>query len=314
MSKVQRMFHYCELEPEEQLHAPPSKLAVHGVGAPDQGAAEHLVQERTEELESIDWPADSSIEFCNASLRYGDGLPLSLSDVTFRVEPGEKIGVCGRTGAGKSSLIMSLFRIVELCAGRVLVGGVDCATVPLHLLRSRLSIIPQTPALFSGTVRHNLDPASEHTDTDLWRVLDSVELKAFVEAQEMKLEHDVGDGGKQLSVGQRQLICVARALLKPSSILVMDEATASVDPDTDRVIHKAVADAFRHHTIITIAHRLPTIINSDRVLVMDKGSVVEFDSPQRLLENSRSAFFRLVEETGAHSASFLRGQASHASQ
>ena len=202
----------------------------------------------------------------------------------------------GRTGAGKSSLTLSLFRLIEPASGKIVIDSLDVTQIGLHELRSKLTIIPQDPVLFSGTLRSNLDPFGQYTDEQLWMAVEHSHLKDFVKSQENQLEYKVTEGGENLSVGQRQLICLARALLRKTKILVLDEATAAVDVETDSLIQSTIRKEFTDCTIITIAHRLNTIIDSNRVLVLDQGSIAEFDTPGHLLENSESLFYSLAKD------------------
>jgi len=241
------------------------------------------------------WPAAGSIGIEDFKLRYREGLPFVLRQINCVIRPGEKIGIVGRTGAGKSSLALALFRILESSGGRILVDGVDIANIGLHDLRSRLTIIPQDPVLFSGTVRLNLDPFDKHSDDELWKVLEVSHLKNFVSGLNDGLQHQVTEGGENLSVGQRQLVCLARALLRKSKILVLDEATAAVDLETDELIQKTIRDEFADHTVFTIAHRLNTIMDYDRVLVLDSGAIVELDSPANLL-NHNGYFAKMAKD------------------
>eukprot|EP01094_Clydonella_sp_ATCC50884_P009249 TRINITY_DN1877_c0_g4_i2.p1 TRINITY_DN1877_c0_g4~~TRINITY_DN1877_c0_g4_i2.p1 ORF type:complete len:1344 (+),score=519.36 TRINITY_DN1877_c0_g4_i2:436-4467(+) len=289
MCKVERMLHYCALE----------------------GEAPAVVEGRRP---AAGWPARGEIRFENLEMRYRPDLEPVIKGLTFTIAAGEKVGVCGRTGAGKSSLMMSLFRINEASAGRILIDGVDIATMGLADLRSRLSIIPQDPVVFSGTIGSNLDPGGTFPEYALWSALERVNLRPYVESLELGLGAPVEEGGQNLSVGQRQLLCMARALLEPSSVLVMDEATASVDPDTDAVIQRTVREAFKERTVLTIAHRLPTVIDSDRIMVLDQGKIAEFDSPERLLSRAESEFSGLVRDTGEESERFLRDAARAAAK
>ena len=202
----------------------------------------------------------------------------------------------GRTGAGKSSLTLSLFRLIEPASGKIVIDSLDVTQIGLHELRSKLTIIPQDPVLFSGTLRTNLDPFGQYTDDQLWMAIEHSHLKDFVKSQENQLEHKIFEGGENLSIGQRQLICLARALLRKTKILVLDEATAAVDVETDSLIQSTIRKEFTDCTIITIAHRLNTIIDSDRVLVLDHGSIAEFDTPDHLLANSESLFYSLAKD------------------
>lgn len=244
------------------------------------------------------WPTEGSVSYKHYSTRYRKGLDLILKDVSLDIKPREKIGVVGRTGAGKSSLIMSLFRIIEPVEGTIEIDNIDISKIGLHDLRSKLAIIPQDSQIFEGTLRQNLDPFDEYSDDDLWRVLELSHLRSHVESAEGRLDTVINEGGSNLSAGQRQLMCLGRALLHQSSVLVLDEATSSVDVETDKWIQDTIRTEFKHKTIITIAHRLNTIIDSDRIVVLDKGSVVEFDTPAKLLENEDSLFYALCKQGG----------------
>eukprot|EP00753_Platysulcus_tardus_P017931 PLAT6639.1.p1 GENE.PLAT6639.1~~PLAT6639.1.p1 ORF type:complete len:1605 (+),score=860.88 PLAT6639.1:73-4887(+) len=252
------------------------------------------------------WPAAGNIVIDDVVASYREGLPPVLRGLTVELRPSEKVGVVGRTGAGKSSLFQALFRIFEATSGSVTIDGVNIADIGLKDLRSALSIIPQEPVLFSGTVRTNLDPFETYEDHELWSVLERAHLKSVVESHPSRLEMPVAENGENFSVGQRQLICLARALLKKAKILVLDEATAAVDVDTDALIQKTIRDNFADCTTLTIAHRLNTIIDSDRVLVLNFGEVLEYDTPAALLAKPDSAFSSLVDETGPTNAAYLR--------
>ena len=207
-----------------------------------------------------------------------------------------QIGIVGRTGAGKSSLTLSLFRLIEPTSGKIIIDNYDVTQIGLQELRSKLTIIPQDPVLFSGTLRTNLDPFDQYTDEQLWMAIEHSHLKDFVKSQDNQLEHEVVEGGENLSVGQRQLICLARALLRKTKILVLDEATAAVDVETDSLIQSTIRKEFEDCTIITIAHRVNTIIDSNRVVVLDQGSIAEFDTPNNLLANNKSIFYSLAKD------------------
>ncbi|KAK3825331.1 MAG: ATP-binding cassette transporter 1 [Benniella sp.] len=247
-----------------------------------------------------DWPAQGRVEFKNYETRYRPGLELVLHDVNFTVQPHEKIGICGRTGAGKSSMTLSLFRIIEAARGQILVDGIDISTIGLYDVRSRFSIIPQDPVLFIGTIRSNLDPLGEIPDQELWQALEDSHLKAHVATLEGGLNATVQEGGENFSVGQRQLICLARALLRKTSLLILDEATAAIDLETDALVQKIIRQKFKDCTILTIAHRIDTVMDSDRIMVLDQGKVVEFDQPEKLLKNSKSLFYSLVRGSKKH--------------
>ncbi|PPJ52512.1 hypothetical protein CBER1_10357 [Cercospora berteroae] len=244
------------------------------------------------------WPSKGAVSFNNYSTRYRQGLDLVLKNVTLSIKSHEKIGVVGRTGAGKSSLTLALFRIIEAAEGDVTIDNLSTSSIGLHDLRSRLAIIPQDAALFEGTVRDNLDPGHIHDDTELWSVLDHARLRDHVASMNGQLDARINEGGSNLSQGQRQLVSLARALLTPSNILVLDEATAAVDVETDAMLQTTLrSNMFKDRTIITIAHRINTILDSDRIVVLQNGSVKEFDTPSNLVQ-SRGLFYELVKESG----------------
>ncbi|NXS45357.1 MRP7 protein, partial [Balaeniceps rex] len=242
---------------------------------------------------AADWPSQGLVEFQQVVLAYRAGLPNALDGVNFTVYPGEKVGIVGRTGSGKSTLFLALFRMLELKSGRILLDGVDSQLVGLEELRSRLAIIPQDPFLFSGSIRENLDPQGKWTDAELHEVLEQCHLWDAV-TQMGGLDSELGERGKSLSVGQRQLVCLARALLTRAKVLCIDEATASVDQKTDQLLQQTIRQRFADKTVLTIAHRLNTILDSDRVLVMQAGRVAELDSPTRLSQKDGSLFQRLL--------------------
>ncbi|XP_049399177.1 ABC transporter C family member 12-like isoform X3 [Solanum stenotomum] len=253
-----------------------------------------------------DWPSSGFIKFEDVVLRYRPGLPPVLHGLSFEISSGQKVGIVGRTGAGKSSMLNALFRIVELERGRILIDDCDVANIELTDLRSALSIIPQSPVLFSGTVRFNLDPFNEHNDADLWEALERAHLKDVISRNTFGLDAEVSEGGENFSVGQRQLLSLARAILRRSKILVLDEATAAVDVRTDALIQRTIREEFKTCTMLIIAHRLNTIIHTNCILVLDAGKVVEYDTPRKLLLNERSVFSNIVQSTGAANAQYLR--------
>ncbi|KAG0452559.1 hypothetical protein HPP92_025223 [Vanilla planifolia] len=246
-------------------------------------------------LPTPNWPIHGDITLRDLKVRYRPNTPLVLNGITLDIHGGEKIGIVGRTGSGKSTLIQALFRIVEPSEGKIIIDGVDICILGLHDLRSRFGIIPQEPVLFEGTVRSNVDPVGQYTDEEIWQSLERCQLKQAVAAKPEKLDALVVDNGENWSVGQRQLFCLGRVLLKKSRILFMDEATASVDSQTDGLIQKIIREDFFNCTIISIAHRIPTVMDCDRVLVVDAGLAKEFDTPANLLE-SPSLFGALVQE------------------
>ncbi|XP_046722465.1 multidrug resistance-associated protein 1 [Silurus meridionalis] len=243
------------------------------------------------------WPTAGHIEIRRFGLRYREDLDLAIHDISVTIEGGEKVGIVGRTGAGKSSLTLGLFRIIEAAEGEIWIDGVNIAELGLHELRSRITIIPQDPILFSGSLRMNLDPFDCYSDEEVWKALEHAHLKVFVSGLQDKLNHECSEGGENLSLGQRQLVCLARALLRKTKILVLDEATAAVDLETDELIQSTIRTQFEECTVLTIAHRLNTIMDYTRVLVLDKGQMVEFDSPSSLIAN-RGIFYKMAKDSG----------------
>ncbi|KAI1312629.1 hypothetical protein EDD11_002901 [Mortierella claussenii] len=268
------------------------------------------------------WPSEGRIAFKNYSTRYREGLDLVIKNVSFEVKPSERIGIVGRTGAGKSSLTLALFRLIEAAdsywarasaqddaqrdlfveetamdGGRIEIDGVDISTLGLQDLREHLSIIPQDPTLFTGTIRENLDPFKQATDAELWEALERAHLKGHITSLTGGLSFEVAQNGENFSVGQRSLLCLARALLRKAKILVLDEATAAVDVETDELIQKTIREEFKDRTVLTIAHRIKTIMDSDRILVLEKGQVEEYDTPEVLLKK-KGLFYSLAEQAG----------------
>lgn len=244
------------------------------------------------------WPQEGVVEFNNYSTRYREGLDVVVKNITFKISKGEKIGIVGRTGAGKSSLMLGLFRIIEATGGNITIDGINISKIGLHDLRGRLTIIPQDPVLFSGTLRMNLDPFNIYSDEKIWSALEHAHLKDFASSLSSGLQHQVSEGGDNLSVGQRQLVCLARALLRKTRVLILDEATAAVDMETDDLIQQTIRKEFISCTVLTIAHRLNTIMDSSRVLVLDKGEIKEFDAPAVLLSNTSSLFYGMAKDAG----------------
>jgi ATP-binding cassette, subfamily C (CFTR/MRP), member 4 len=241
-----------------------------------------------------DWPARGAVEFRDVCLRYDESEPTILQGVSFAVAAGQRVGIVGRTGAGKSSLVAALFRLVAI-EGEVRIDGVSTCMVSLERLRRSLGVIPQDPMLFSDSVRNNLDPLGEHSDDRLWDALEAAQLSDAVKAMPQGLETQLSEGGSNLSVGQRQLVCLARAILRQSKVLVLDEATANIDSATDGIIQHAIRTRFRGCTVLTIAHRINTIIDSDMVLVLESGRVVEFGAPANLLAKPAGVFRGMVQ-------------------
>ena len=290
-TSVERIIQYGDLPPEGIFYPPSSADRPVAVAPAD------LPSPRSQAL--IDpgegWPHQGRLAFNHFCMRYREGLPLVLKGLTFEIQPQEKVGVCGTTGAGKSSLFAAIFRLVEGESGSIAIDGVDTSRLPLHTLRSAIAIIPQSPVIFSNTLRYNLDPFNQHSDTALWDALEAVQLKQLVSNLTNKLSTLMSENGSNLSVGESQLICVARALLKPSRLLLVDEATANVDRRTDSLLQEVIRTKFKERTVITIAHRLTTIADCDRVIVMKEGSVAECDTPARLMEREGGVFRRMME-------------------
>ncbi|EZA62696.1 putative multidrug resistance-associated protein, partial [Ooceraea biroi] len=287
MMAVERVLEYIQLEPEPNLKD-------RGTEFPKNKGSQSLALPVNV---SDTWPGEGRIQFRNVYMRYEENEEAVLKGLNLVILPGEKIGIVGRTGAGKSSLIAALFRLA-IVEGVIEIDGTDTGSIALEDLRRKISIIPQDPVLFSGTLRRNLDPFNEYTDNDLWEVLEEVELKEAILNTGKGLESRVYDRGSNYSVGQRQLVCLARAILRNNRILMLDEATANVDPHTDSLIQRTIRKKFATCTMLTVAHRLNTIMDSDKVLVMDKGHRAEFDHPHMLLQNRWSQFTSLVRETG----------------
>lgn len=249
-----------------------------------------------------EWPNKGEIKMQNLCMRYRPGLPLVLDNLSVEIKAGDKIGIVGRTGAGKSSIMLALFRMMEPEEGsKIYIDGVDIMQVGIHTLRSRLSIIPQDPVLFSNTLRWNIDPEGSCSDEELWAVIERANLKSCVKRLDKGLDTVVGVHGISLSVGQRQLLCLARAMVRKSKIIILDEATANVDLATDEFVQKSIMTEFKNCTVLTIAHRLATVMEYDRIMVLSQGKIIEFDSPERLLADDKSKFTFLMRESQGHS-------------
>ncbi|KAH9159883.1 hypothetical protein LEN26_002128 [Aphanomyces euteiches] len=244
------------------------------------------------------WPQDGSIQSDNVSFRYKPNDPLVLKYLNFQVRSGEKIGVVGRTGAGKSSLIMALFRINEIASGTITISGVNTATIGIKTLRENMAIIPQNPVLFKGTLRSFLDPFEQCTDAQLWDALSKVRLTSRISSVSDKLLSVVEENGDNYSVGERQMLCMARALLRQCRIVVLDEATAAIDHELDQNLQRVIREEFASSTVLTIAHRLDTVFDNDRIFVFDQGEIVQCDTPSKLIQAGSGVLFDLCHESG----------------
>eukprot|EP00871_Galdieria_phlegrea_P001718 jgi/Galph1/2547/GphlegSOOS_G1226.1 len=282
MNSVERVLYYGNLESESAYNVPEN----------DPPAEQ--------------WPLRGCVTFENVVMQYRPDIEPALRSVSFRIEGGEKVGIVGRTGAGKSSLTLALFRMVELSSGRILVDDIDISQIGLRTLRRRLSIITQDPTLFTGTLRSNLDPFNEFDERRIWEALSQAHLKRFVESLPFGLDSVVADGGENYSAGQRQLLCLARCLLRRTKIIVMDEATAACDMATDELIQNTIRSEFKDCTLIIIAHRLKTVIDADKIIVLRNGQVAEIGSPKMLLSDALSEFSALVDQLGPATARRLR--------
>lgn len=283
MTSVERVVEYSTLPSEPPLETEPSKMP------------------------KEPWPHEAGIDFQGVSLRYADDSDYVLKEIEFKVRPKEKVGIVGRTGAGKSSITQALFRLTDY-KGHIIIDSVDLKDLGLHTFRSRISVIPQDPVLFSGTLRSNIDQFDERTDEQIWSVLEQVQLRSAVSDLAGGLNSVVSDAGANFSIGQRQLVCLARALIRNNKILVLDEATANVDSETDQLIQDTIRQHCNHCTILTIAHRIHTILDYDRIIVMDDGKIIENDTVDELLANADGTFAQMVRESGIDIAKFKKTQ------
>lgn len=243
----------------------------------------------------LSWPSNGRIELLDLKIRYRINAPIVLKGITCTINGGTRVGVVGRTGSGKTTLISSLFRLVEPYNGQIVIDGLDICSIGLKDLRLRLSIIPQEPTLFRGTVRTNLDPLGLHSDDEIWKALEKCQLKTIIGELPKQLDSSVSDEGENWSVGQRQLFSLGRVLLRRNRILVLDEATASIDSVTDAILQRIIRQEFSECTVITVAHRVPTVLDSDMVMVLSNGNLVEYDEPSMLM-GTKSSFSKLVDE------------------
>lgn len=270
MNSIQRVLDYCNLPQEPKINVEKDNLKT--------------------------WPNKGKIKFQKMGLQYQNTQKPALCNIECIIKGGEKIGIVGQSGSGKSSIISAILRLYEP-TGIIEIDDIDTQKIRLNELRQKVSVIPQDPVIFSGTIRYNLDPFNKHNESELWAALEKVQLKSKVNEFDGKLEALLSDGGGNLSVGQRQMICLARAILRQNRILILDGATANVDHQTDYFIQTAIRKEFKSCTVITITHRLKTIINSDRIIVLDSGKVVEYGLPYQLLKN-RNIFYDMCKKTG----------------
>jgi len=261
------------------------------------------------DAEVTDWPAKGEINVKELCVRYRSGLPLSLRKLTFKIEGGSRVGIVGRTGSGKSTLVQAILRLLEAEEGQILIDGVDISKLGLHKLRTCISVIPQSPVLYGGcSLRENLDPFHHHNDEQMNEALLDVHMLEAVRMLSHGLDTTVAEGGLNFSVGQRQLLCLARAILRRNKILVLDEPTANVDTRTDKLLQEAVAKSFEGATIMAVAHRLDTVIDYDKILVLGAGGILEYGTPHELIMQG-GAFSSMIDDTGEDMAEFLRSSA-----
>lgn len=252
-----------------------------------------LKPEITTGLELPNWPNKGEINYVNVSLSYTNSDKKVLKNINFSVKSKEKIGIVGRTGAGKSSIISTLFRLYDF-DGQIFIDDVEIKMLSLNFLRSHISIIPQDPIMFSGSLRSNVDPLNEFSDEDIWKTLHKTHLDVFVP----NLDTDMDE--LNFSTGQRQLICLARAIIKKNKIIVLDEATANMDPETEHLVQKTIIENFSGCTVFLIAHRLQSILDCHKVMVMENGEIMEFEDPLVLLEDEKSMFAQMIKNAGLY--------------
>lgn len=276
MNHVDRIKEYCELEGEDY-----------------KGSSGNIREVATKE-----WPMHGKIIISKLSIRYATDLPLILKDLSLTIDAGQSIGVCGRTGSGKSTLMLSLLRILTYEAGSILIDDIDIAKLPLNTLRSNIAIIPQDPVLFTLNVRKNLDPFDQSSDEEIWNALKQCRLYKKINSMENGIMSMVKLGGENFSAGEKQLVCIARAILRKPRILLLDEATSKLDEESDKAVQMVFRTSFKNCTTLTIAHRINTIIDSDKILLLNNGQIDEYDEPKKLLENKESSFYQLAKEDG----------------
>lgn len=313
MSAIEQLAEYSDAPPHPQEESQPEEAddeeRENSRGLVTKGFLRHIARGRSHHARP--WPSRGRIRFSDVWMRYRPELPPVLRGVTFDVEPGWKVGILGRTGSGKSTTVSALFRITELERGRITIDGKDIASLRLDALRSSLGMIAQSPTLFSGTIRSNLDMAGVHSDAAVAAALSVSGLRDTASHGDVfTLDTVVTEGGASLSLGQRQLLCLGRVLLRGSKVCVLDEATSAVDAETDSRMGATIAEHLADHTVLIVAHRLGTVMHCDRICVMDNGTVAEYDTPLALLARPDSLLSALVAETGPETAAHLRALAA----
>ena len=273
MISMERCYKYTQLTPERNFVLP-----------------------EDENLKENNWPNIGKMIFKDLSVKYRPDTEIVLKNINFEISPGEKVGICGRTGSGKSTLCLSIFRLIEPYTGTIFIDDIDIQKIGLDLLRKSLTYIPQEPILMEGSLKFNIDPFDYSNNEEIIQILKKIGFE-YNEDDNKILERHIEVNGNNLSIGEKQLICIARAVLKKTKILIMDEATANIDVKTEEKIQKIINDTFNDCTIITIAHRIKTILNYDKILVLESGKIIEFDSPKNLLENKESHFYKLYEKS-----------------
>jgi ABC-type multidrug transport system fused ATPase/permease subunit len=258
--------------------------------------APNVIRPKDEELVEKKWPNEGKIKFENYSVKYRPNTEIVLKNLNFEINGNEKIGIVGRTGSGKSTICLCLFRILEPLEGTIYIDGEDITKIGLEILRKNLTIIPQDPCLMEGSLRYNIDPFDSKNDEEIISILKKIGFE-YTETDDQILNRKIEQGGSNLSVGEKQLVCIARAIIRKTRIVVMDEATANIDMKTEEKIQKALQYVLNNSTVITVAHRIKTIIDYDRILVLDNGNVIEYDTPQNLLKNEKSLFFELYSKS-----------------
>ena len=243
------------------------------------------------------WPSKGEIIFDNFSAKYRNDTEIVLKNISLSIKAGEHIGLVGRTGCGKSTLALCLFRLIEPHSGKIYIDDVDITSIGLKKLRENLTIITQESTILDGSLRYNFDPKGEHTDREIYKVLRKIGFEEFVKKQPLHLSHVISENGSNLSIGEKQLICITRAILRKSKIVILDEATASIDFKHEETVQKAIDELLKNSTLISIAHRIKTVLNSDKILVLEKGEIKEYDSPDVLLKDKKSYFYELYTKS-----------------